>query len=264
MASIAIDPGGRRRILFVAPDESRKAIRLGRCDRKTAEAITRHVEALLAAKIGGQPIARDTAVWLAGISESLREKLARAGLVEGRQRVPTFDELAAAYQARPDIKASTKAIRAVWTRAIVGILGDIPINRVTAQDAGRLRDALAVELAPPTVGRMLRFARQVLELGVQRGELARNPLATLKHNYREGTGAPRDDFTVEETDHLLEACPPAWRVLIGLARYGALRCPSEGLLVRWADVDLPGRQLIVRSPKTEAQGKGWRVVPITP
>ena len=27
MASIVNDPGGRRRILFVAPDESRKAIR---------------------------------------------------------------------------------------------------------------------------------------------------------------------------------------------------------------------------------------------
>lgn len=138
------------------------------------------------------------------------------------------------------------------------------MDRVTPQDADRLRDALAAELAPPTVGRMLRFARQVLELGVQRGELARNPLASLRHNFKEGTGAPRDYITTEETDRLLDACPPAWRALIGLARYGGLRCPSEGLLVRWADVDLPGRRLVVRSPKTEAQGKGWRVVPITP
>ena len=49
MASVVNDPGGRKRILFVAPDQSRKAIRLGKCGLKSAEAINRHVEALLAA-----------------------------------------------------------------------------------------------------------------------------------------------------------------------------------------------------------------------
>ena len=43
MASISDDPNGRRRILFVAPDGSRKTIRLGKIDRKSAEAINRHV-----------------------------------------------------------------------------------------------------------------------------------------------------------------------------------------------------------------------------
>ena len=76
MASISNDPNGRRRILFVAPDESRKTIRLGKIDRKSAEAIARHVEALLAAKIGGQPVPRETAVWLARIGMALRDKLA--------------------------------------------------------------------------------------------------------------------------------------------------------------------------------------------
>ena len=55
MASVVNDPNGRRRILFVAPDESRKTIRLGKIDRKSAESICRHVEALLAAHITGQP-----------------------------------------------------------------------------------------------------------------------------------------------------------------------------------------------------------------
>ena len=78
MASIANDPNGRKRILFVAPDESRKAIRLWKCDRKSAEAISRHVEAILAAKIGGQPVPRDTAVWLAlDAPQSLTGKFVR-------------------------------------------------------------------------------------------------------------------------------------------------------------------------------------------
>ena len=85
MASIANDPGGRRRILFVAPDGSRKTIRLGKIDRKGAEAVGRHVEALLAAKISGQPIPRDTAVWLAAVGEPLLSRLAAAGLVAARK-----------------------------------------------------------------------------------------------------------------------------------------------------------------------------------
>ena len=62
MASVVNDPNGRRRIQFVAPGGKRKTIRLGKIDRKSAESICRHVEALLAAKISGQPVPRDTAV----------------------------------------------------------------------------------------------------------------------------------------------------------------------------------------------------------
>ena len=40
MASVVDDPGGRRRILFVAPNESRKTIRLGKIDRNNVDALT--------------------------------------------------------------------------------------------------------------------------------------------------------------------------------------------------------------------------------
>jgi len=101
MASIANDPGGRRRILFVAPDESRQTIRLGKIDRKGAEAIARHVEALLAAKIGGQPVPRDTAAWLANIGAALRDKLAAVGLVEAPKRAALGEFLRSYILSRP-------------------------------------------------------------------------------------------------------------------------------------------------------------------
>src|SRR3954452_19637876 len=104
MASICNDPNGRRRIQFVAPDESRKAIRLGKCDRKGAEAIARHVEALLAAKIGGQPVPRDTAVCLAGIGATLRDRLAAVGLVEAPKRAALGEFLRSYILSRPDVK----------------------------------------------------------------------------------------------------------------------------------------------------------------
>ena len=67
MASITTQRGGNRCIQFVDESSARKTIRLGKCDRKAAESICRHVEALLAAKLTGQPIPRETAVWLAGV-----------------------------------------------------------------------------------------------------------------------------------------------------------------------------------------------------
>src|SRR3954469_20127362 len=86
VASIADDPNGRRRILFVAPDGSRKTIRLGKLDRKSTEGICRHVEALLGVKLGGQPLPRDTAAWLGGVGAALRDRLAAVGLVDAPSR----------------------------------------------------------------------------------------------------------------------------------------------------------------------------------
>ena len=68
MASVVDDPNGRRRILFVALDEKRKTVWLGKIGRRTAESIARHLEMLLASKIGGQPVSRETAVWLSTIA----------------------------------------------------------------------------------------------------------------------------------------------------------------------------------------------------
>jgi hypothetical protein len=53
--SIAKEPNGRRRILFVAPDGKRKTIRLGKVPQRTAEMINTKVEALLAAAMSGCP-----------------------------------------------------------------------------------------------------------------------------------------------------------------------------------------------------------------
>ena len=90
MASVINDPNGRRRIQFVLPDGKRKTIRLGKIDRKTAEGVCRQVEHLLSARLSGQPIPQETAVWLRTIGEPLRDKLARVGLIEPPNAMPTL------------------------------------------------------------------------------------------------------------------------------------------------------------------------------
>src|SRR6516165_8392100 len=129
MASVVNDPGGRRRILFVAPDENRKAIRLGKIDRKSAEAIARHVEALLAAKISAQPVPRETAAWLANIGTKLRNKLAAVELI-ARSEAKAAETLGAFLQTwlsarKGDYKPASLI---AWGQAIDSLTGFLGVD----------------------------------------------------------------------------------------------------------------------------------------
>src|SRR5688572_13964983 len=107
MASVIDDPNGRKRIQFVARDGSRKTVRLGECSKRDAEQICRHIEALAAASINGQPLERGTAVWLRDIGQQLHERLARAELVATRSRgdgAKLGGFIDAYIAGRPDVK----------------------------------------------------------------------------------------------------------------------------------------------------------------
>src|SRR5262245_36334518 len=93
MACIVNDPNGRKRILFVGLDRRRWSIRLGKCDRRTAEVFCAHVEALLSAKMLGEAVHPVTAVWLQHIGPKLRKRLAVLGLAESEKRMPTDEFL---------------------------------------------------------------------------------------------------------------------------------------------------------------------------
>src|SRR5262245_3640805 len=166
MASIANDPNGRRRILFVAPDESRKTIRLGKCDRKGAEAIARHIEALLAAKIGGQPVPRDTAVWLAGIGTALKEKLARVALVDAPSRLTLGDYLASWLADKSAAGFKPTSLRAWGQTAgnLTRMFGEKVLVALTHADGELFRaDMQGRGLRPATIHKRLGHARAMLQ-----------------------------------------------------------------------------------------------------
>ena len=73
-------------------------------------------------------------------------------------------------------------------------------------------------------------------------------------------------LTHEDAQKVIAACPDAeWRVIVALARYGGLRCPSEVLGLTWADIDWDRGRFLVKAAKTAHHADGGRRwVPLFP
>ena len=84
MASVS-NTNGERMIQFTDAQGIRRTVRLGQCSGKDAASIRIQIEALLAAKLGGQPFPAATAAWLSSIGDTLHGRLAAVGLVDPRQ-----------------------------------------------------------------------------------------------------------------------------------------------------------------------------------
>lgn len=264
MASIADDPNGRRRILFVALDGSRKAIRLGKCDRKSAEAIARHVEALLSAKMGGQPVPRDTAAWLAGIGDGLKARLAAVGLVEPPKRASLGEFLRSFILNRPDVKPATLEVWKQPCRNLVEFFGnDKALRNITTGDCDQFKAwLLTQELAPATIAKRLSFARTFLHVARKHKLIDENPFAEVKIPTA-NVSARQRFIDRDAVQRLLDVASPTWRTVIALARFGGLRCPSEVLSLEWRHVEWKRNRITVPSPKTDRyEGKGSRVIPL--
>jgi integrase len=267
MASVSNDPNGRRRILFVAPDESRKTIRLGKIDRKSAEAISRHVEALLAAKIGGQSVPRDTAAWLGGIGASLHDKLEAVGLIEPLNRL-TVEEFTVNWLADKTAAGFKPTSIRAWGQTAANLnaqFGQRALSSVSHADGEAFRAEMSARgLRSTTIHKRLGHARQILEDAVRLGHLAVNPWKYVRH--RAGDPSERRAYVpVAHAERVLEYCPDVWwRLLVALARYGGLRIPSEAFSLTWGDVDWERNRLCVPSPKTENTGNSHRVIPLFP
>jgi len=267
MASIVNDPNGRRRIQFVSPDGSRKTIRLGKIDRKTAEGVCRHVEALLAAKISGQPIPQGTAVWLASIGASLRDKLAAVGLVEAQQRLTVGEFLTSWLASKKAMGHKPTSLR-TWRQTVTALVeqfGPRPLASLSHADGEAFRAVMQGRgLRATTIHKRLGHARQTLEDAVRLGYIPSNPWKHVRQ--RRGDPSERRAYVpVADVHRVIDHCPNVWwKLLVALARFGGLRIPSEAFLLTWGDVDWERGRLSVPSPKTEHLGKPHRVIPLFP
>ena len=267
MASLSRQPGGRWTVQFVGADGRRRSIRLGKCDKRTAEAARVKIEALAAAKLAGHPPADEVIRWVGSLSDTMRDRLARAGLVPRDQQV-TVGQYVTQWLAEKralGLRDSTLTSASVDLGDVVQAFGNRPLDSITPAEAQRVREAMQARgLRPATVARRLNRTRQLFGDAVRAGLIERNPFEHVRT--RGGNPAERRAYVpVADALRLIEHAPNVWwRLLVALSRFAGLRVPSEALSLRWEDVDWADGRLVVRSPKTDAHGKPWRVVPLFP
>ncbi len=266
MASLSTDKNGNRRVLFVDSDGSRKTIYLGNMPKKNAETVKLRVEHILSARKSHSPYDGPTADWVADIDDDLADKLAAVGLIPHRERATLAGFIDSYISKRSDVKPGTAIAYRQGRDSLVEFFGaDKPLRSVTPGDADEFRLFLGERYAEATVGRRVKHAKQFFKAAVRRRLIPANPFDEVKG----GTQENRSRFyfvTQEATRALLEACPDMeWRLLVGLARFGGLRVPSEAVRLRWVDVDWEAGRLTIHAPKTERhEGKGTRQVPLFP
>lgn len=275
MASVIRDSKtGLRRIEFYDTNGARRRVRLGRVSQKQAEAVRGRIEQLLAAKATGHATGLDTLHWLTQLSPALRRRIARAGLIDDHGDAACLDAFIAGYiAARPRAKPRTVS---VWQRSRAVLVAHFgagkPLQSITRGDAADWRRWLQVSgrwdggpLAANTVANHVKRAKGFFRYAVDRRLIHENPFAGLPSSI--GSNATRSRFiTPADAAAVLAACPdPEWSLIFALSRYGGLRCPSEHLRLKWADIDWQAGRMTVTAPKTEHhEGKGTRAVPIFP
>ena len=267
MASICDDPNGRRRIQFKGADGKRRTIRLGKISRKQAQVIKLKVEALVSASISGHTPSDETARWVRGLNDWLRDKLAAVGLVHQQDDSQLGPFIDAYIASRVDLKPATLMIfRNARSHLIRHFGADCDLRRVTRGDAEAFRHYMLNRgLAENSVRTVMKKTRHFFKVAINREMIYRNPFdkvaATVKAN-------PKRFYYVtrEEIDSVLSEChDPQWALIFALARFGGLRCPSEVFALRWQDVDWERKRILVTSPKTERNdGGGSRLTPLFP
>jgi len=251
-------------IQFKDKDGNRQSVCPGVINKKDAAVLKNRVEDLVAASITGCTPKPETVNWIAGCGDGLLKKLAKVGLVE-RSTSSTLAEFIDSYiESRTDVKPSTLITYNNARRNLVDFFGpDKRLTDITKLDAKKWSRSLGTDLADNTVRLRCRTAKLFFRAAVDDRVIANNPfqelVSTTRPNHTRAYFVAR-----EEAEQVLEACPDAeWRLIFALARYGGLRCPSELLALKWADINWDKETFVVHSPKTERDvNKAQRVCPL--
>ena len=253
---------------FTTGEKKRRTIRLGKLSKQAARSIAGYVDKLNDANILGQTAGPEVSRWVTEQTDALAEKLAKVGLIQSRSPQlsvalgPFLDEY---LQKRVDVKAGT---REVWGRAAGNLIGHFGADCDLATiNEGRTDDfklqLIGMGLAGATIHKRLEHCRMFFRSAMKRKLVAVNPFDDVTANSTKMAG--REFYvTREATERIRKVCNLDWELILSLARYGGLRCPSEVLSLRWQDINWESGRIDVTSPKTAKVGKPNRVIPLFP
>ena len=271
MASVATEKrNGKayRRVWFYDKDNRRRSIRLGEMNLKAAESIARRVEDLNSCLIAGTSPGKDLSHWIAELGDDLREKLRGIGFekfVPEQVRGTLHEFLTEYVEGREDYGEGTRLVGRNTRNKLTEFFG---VNRdlrdITPDQAAEWRQWLidVKKLSQASVAKHVKGARHFFSVAKERNLCPSNPFIKVKVGSMVND-ARKEYLPTEEVEKVIGVCPDAeWRLIIALSRFAGLRCPSETLRLKWANVDWERDRITVRSKKTARQGKPHRVIPI--
>lgn len=265
------DNGDRRwRILVVPPGapDKRRTITLGAMTERQALAMLVLVQDLEAVRETGV-MDQDVRLRVGKLSDKLHGRLVRVGLLSPRETAAPVLTLGMVLDRFFEVLAVKPQTKVTYLQTRAAMEGRFTKERaastITTHEVEQWRKAMETAgLAPSTVSKRIKTARQIFRSAVTWKLLEANPFEGV----RAGAQVNRDRLRFIEIaaiEAIMEWCPDAeWRLIVGLSRYGGLRCPSEHLALVWKDIDLAGKTITVRSQKTEGQGKASRRLPLFP
>ena len=263
MASITTESNGRRTIQFCGVDGKRHSFRLGKATDNQAKSAQAAIEQL----VSGGALDPDSRRWLADLSDTLHERLARLKLVAPRESLTLGVWIPQYLAERTDFKpAGRRGMEGTGKKLLAFFGADKRLRDITPEDASDWRASLSKSgLAIASVKSHCTNAKRFLNRDREPRFAFGNPFKKLKG----GTTAAENEryVTPDEAARVIEYLPTTQlRALFGLARWGGLRSPSETHAVCWAHVDWQRGRLTTPSPKTEHYGPAHasRVVPSDP
>lgn len=273
MASVVNRPNGHKWIQ-VRLDGKRQTIRLGKASSAQAVDFRRRIESLVTCKALQQLPDPRTLEWLVELDEAIYKRLAAVGLVEHRRQARTLDELLNVHLASLDVKEQSKSTFSHTARNLRDFFKpQRDFRSISAGDAKEFRVWLAAygrnrgknkggPLAPATVSRRCRRAREVFAFAIDKDWIIKNPFRKMKGWVE--TNRERDFYLMlPAAKKLLDAAESELRLLIALVRFQGVRCPSEALPMQWDQINWEQSTILVRSPKTDRYPDGaQRIVPI--
>jgi integrase len=265
MASLVTRPNGHWWVQ-IKIDGIRKTIRLGNhIDKRGAEEMRRRIAALNASRLAGISPDEATASWVGKLDRDLHRRLAATGLIASRNAY-TLGEFLEYVFTQLEVKESTRISYTNVKRNLLDFFGPSKaINSISAGDAGEFSRWLATQngvrkdklMSKATVSGRTRRARQFFNLAVKKRWLTENPFSGIRVASQQNPEKMR--FVDQETiQKVMEELPDdEYRLILALARFGGLRCPSEPLALRWEHINWDAGTMRVEAPKT-----GTRIVPI--
>lgn len=274
MAGVSKDGKGYR-IRFTFSGK-RCQLRLKGHNRRQAEMVQRHVEALMLHRLSGQAVDTAAALWLSDIGEDLYEKLYGFGVVQGRavtrgsERLCNFIERFISKGRTNSGRVAKSGTAKNWQYTADFLLActgnSVSVENFTEADASGFRswleDREEINMES-SVRRHCQVAQMFFTAAIRARLIDRNPFANVPTACI--NSKDRDHFvTREEFDACVRHCPDhQWTMILYLARVAAMRNPSEVMSATWDHVDWKNRRLTVISPKTEAYaGREKRVIPL--